>query len=154
MTHFSAPAAALLLLCSVEAFAQQQSMPSHPGWRTQAEIVAKMEGTSVNEAVRRGHLQNFLNEQHGRFSHDAAYAGAWITRDSKRFIVNFAFKGGRGTRMIANPDLARVFTFVTVRQSQLEIDAERLRLGATLWAHGISAGFGSDVENNRLRLSQ
>ena len=152
MTHFLAPAAAVLLLCSVEASAQQQPMPSHPDWRSQAEIVARMEGTSVDEAVRRGHLQNFLNEQHGRFAQDADYAGAWITRDSKRFIVNFAFKGGRGTRTIANPDLARVSTFVTVRHSQLEIDAERLRLGPVLARHGISAAFGSNVEANRLSL--
>ena len=152
MTHFLAPAGAILLLCSVDASAQRQPMPSHPDWRSQAEIVARMEGTSVDEQVRRGHLQNYVNEQLGRFVKDPDFAGAWMTRDSKRFIVNFAFKGGRGTRTIANPDLARVSTFVTVPHSQMEIDAERLRLGSVLAAHGISAGFGSDVENNRLKL--
>ncbi len=152
MTHFLAPAAALSLLCSVEAFAQSQPMPSHPDWRSQAEIVAKMEGTSVDEAVRRGHLQNFANEQLERFAQDPDFAGTWMTRDSKRFIVSFAFKGGRGTRTIANPDLARVSTFVTVAHSQMEIDAERLRLGSALTAHGISAAFGSDVKNNRLSI--
>lgn len=152
MTHLPALAAVLLLLCSVDASAQQQPMPSHPDWRSQAEIVAKMEGTSVDEAVRRGHLQNFAGKQAERFAQDADYAGSWMTRDSKRLIVNFAFKGGPGARSIANPDLAQVSTFVTVAYSQREIDAERLRLGPVLAAHGISAGFGSDVENNRLSL--
>ena len=148
---FSVAAAAALCVAGA-ASAQRQPMPTHPDWRSQAVNVAKMEGTTVDEQVRRGHLQNFVNEQLGRFAQDAHFAGAWITRDSKRFIVNFAFKGGRGTRTIANPDLARVSTFVTVPHSQMEIDAERLRLGSVLAAHGISAGFGSDVENNRLKL--
>ena len=148
---FSVAAAAALCVAGA-ASAQRQPMPTHPDWRSQAVNVAKMEGTTVDEQVRRGHLQNFVNEQLGRFAQDAHFAGAWITRDSKRFIVNFAFKGGRGTRTIANPDLALVSNFVTVRHSQLEIDTERLRLGASLSAHGIEAGFGSDVQNNRLDL--
>lgn len=127
-------------------------MPSHPDWRSQAEIVAKMEGISVDEAVRRGHLQNFANAQIGRFAEDADYAGSWITQDRDRFFVTFAFKGGRGGRSIDNPHLALVARFANVRYSQREIDAERIRLGPLLGAHGISAAFGSDVQGNRLNL--
>ena len=148
---FSAAAAATLCVAGA-ASAQRQPMPTHPDWRSQAAIVAKMEGTTVDEQVRRGHLQNFASQQAELFAKDSDYAGSWITRSRQRYIVTFAFKGGTGTRTIANPDLAAVSTFATARHSQREIDAERIRLGSILSAHGISAGFGSDVQENRLSL--
>jgi hypothetical protein len=150
---FRSAAAALLLFCAaIPASAQRQPMPSHPDWRSQAAIVAKMEGISVDEAVRRGHLQNFANQQIELFAQDEDYAGSWITQDRERFTVTFAFKGGQGGRSIGNPDLARVARFADVPYSQREIDAERIRLGPVLKAHGIDAAFSSSVQDNKLSL--
>src|SRR4051794_27244768 len=70
---------------------------SQPDWIEQARIVARMQGITVGEAVRRARLLEKVNRAIERFQNDPDYGGAWIDQDARGVIGKFGFRGGGKT---------------------------------------------------------
>lgn len=121
--------------------ASAQNDSGQPDWLEQARILAKMEGTSIGEQVRRYRLQEKANKLDERFSSDPDYAGAQIDRKGPTFKISFAFKGAGKQRSVDDTELASVSAFVPAAYSLGEIQQERQRLTQLLRDNNLSASF-------------
>jgi streptogrisin C len=151
MRRVLALAALLIESAAVPFPAAAQTDASQPDWLEQAKIVAKMQGITVGEAVRRARLLAKVNSAIKRFESDPDYAGAWIDQDARHFTANFAFRDGRRAA-IEDTELRDVSAFPTATRSMADLAQARASLAKTLRQHGLKGAVSVDPRTQRMSL--
>lgn len=129
----------------------QPANSSQPEWIEQAKIVARMQGITVGEAVRRARLQERVNRAIERFQNDPDYAGAWIEQDAKVFKVNFAFRGNKRPSL-EDAELQQVSHVVGANRSMADLAQARAALAKMLREHGLKASVSVVQQSQRMSL--
>ena len=120
-------AALLTASTASSGIAVAQTDTSQPDWIEQAKIVARMQGITVGEAVRRARLQEKVNRAIEQFQSDPDYAGAWIDQDARGFKANFAFRGGKKSAL-NDSELAAASSFPSVSRGMSDLAQARASL--------------------------
>ena len=151
MRRVFALAALLTASTAISETALAQPDNSQPEWIEQARIVARMQGITVGEAVRRVRLQEKVNRAIERFQNDADYAGAWIDQDARGFRATFGFKGGRKPAL-GDTELQEVSTLASTTRSMSDLAQTRASLAKMLREQGLKASVSVVQRTQRMEL--
>ncbi len=151
MRRVFALAALLTASTATSGTAVPQSDGTPPDWIEQAKIVARMQGITVGEAVRRARLQEKINRAIEKFQNDPDYAGAWLEQDASGFKANFAFRGNRRPSL-GDTELQQVSTVAGANRSMGDLAQARASLAKMLRDQGLKASVSVVQRTQRMEL--